>query len=131
LNPAEDSPPTLLHPRSSNDGDNGPPSNNEEPSSATLSLAKVSLKQATESLMKVLPENILRGAELGIKSSADINSVLENIGRKVGTLLNNRNVHKSNQSRIQAFLNGFVKKTIPFAHQGLLIAKVCGNCASN
>jgi hypothetical protein len=93
----------------------------------SLAGAEARLKEAARKLQTLIPEDVLQCGELkfnDIEGCADINSLADNVGLAIATLMDQRNVEKSNQSAVKTLMKGWVKKVLPFIQQGLSFATV-------
>jgi hypothetical protein len=105
---------------------NDPPSEVDQeeilPTSQRVALAEKRLKKAGNKLEKIITQK--DSAEFEIKASADINTLAENIGAALVSLMEHRKVAESKQSQARSFVVEWAKKTIPFVDTGLTIANV-------
>jgi hypothetical protein len=96
----------------------------EEKLPASVMLARDRLNKAAEQLKEKIPNDIQGSTSLEVKGSADVNSLADNIGSAMVMMMDSRKVEQSKQSRVQALVIDWAKKTIPFVQQGLTIANV-------
>jgi hypothetical protein len=87
-------------------------------------IAQDRLKKAEEKLEKKLSADLLRSGDFEIKASTNINTLADNIGSTLVTLMEQRNIEKSEQSHARDLITECAKKTIPFIETGLTIAEV-------
>lgn len=90
--------------------------------SQRVDLAEKRLEKAGKKLEKIITQK--DSAEFEIKASADINTLAENIGAALVSLMEHRKVAESKQSQARSFVVEWAKKTIPFVDTGLTIANV-------
>jgi hypothetical protein len=76
----------------------------------SVALAKERLNKAGEKLRKKIPQSILEGADFEIKASADVTSLADNIGSALVTMMDQRKVEKSKQSRARGFVVEWPRK---------------------
>jgi hypothetical protein len=82
------------------------------------------LNEAVEKLKQKIPQDILTSSTFEIKPSADINSLANNIGSALVTMMEQRNIEKAKQSNVKMMITEWAKKAIPFVEKGLTIANV-------
>lgn len=90
----------------------------------SIAIANARLNEAGENLKQKIPEDILASSTFEIKPSADINSLANNIGSALVTMMDQRNIEKAKQSKVKTMITEWAKKTIPFVEKGLTIADV-------
>jgi hypothetical protein len=96
----------------------------EEKLPRTVAVANTYLNEAVEKLKQKIPQDILASSTFEIKPSADINSLANNIGSALVTMMEQRNIEKAKQSNVKMMITEWAKKTIPFVEKGLTIANV-------
>ena len=89
---------------------------------ASVVLAKDKLKKAVEKLEKKIPSDFQGKATFEVPGGADINSLTDDIGSKLVTMMDLRN--NQSKKRVQNFVIDWAKKTIPFIQPGLTVASV-------
>jgi hypothetical protein len=90
----------------------------------TIALANARLDEAGEKLKQKIPEDILASSTFKIKASADINSLADNIGAALVTMMDQRKIEKAKQSKVKTMITEWAKKTLPFVEKGLTLADV-------
>jgi hypothetical protein len=98
--------------------------NSDDDEERRIVLAKSWLNKAGEDLKNNIPPDILGSTNFEIKASADINSLADNIGLALVTMLDRRSIEKSRQTHFQGLVIEWAKKTIPFIETGLTVANV-------
>jgi hypothetical protein len=91
---------------------------------ANIALAKDVLNKAGKKLADKIPQDARREMKFEIKASADINTLADNIGSVLVTMMADRQVEKSKQTHVQGLVTEWAKKTIPFVETGLTVANV-------
>jgi hypothetical protein len=98
--------------------------NSDEEDERGVALAKGRLNKAGEELKNKIPPDILGSTNFEIRASADINSLADNIGLALVTMMDRRSIEKSRQTHFQGMVTEWAKKTIPFIETGLTVANV-------
>jgi len=98
--------------------------NSDEEDERGIALAKGRLNRAGEDLKNKIPPDILGSTNFEIKASADINSLADNIGLALVTMMDRRSIEKSRQKHFLGLVTEWAKKTIPFIETGLTVANV-------
>jgi hypothetical protein len=96
----------------------------EEGLPANIALAKDVLNKAGKKLSDKIPEDVRRDMNFEIKASADIDTLADNIGSVLVTMMADRQVEQSKQTHVQGLVTEWAKKTIPFVETGLTVANV-------
>jgi len=96
----------------------------EERLPVSVTLAKEKLNKSAEELNKKIPKAFQESTTFEVEGSGDVISLADNIGAALVELMAQRNVEKSKQGKVQTFAVEWAKKTVPFAQDGLSIAKV-------
>lgn len=96
----------------------------EETLPANVALAKEVLNKAGKELGDKIPQDARGDMNFEIKASADIDTLADNIGSVLVTMMGDRQVEQSKQTYIQGLVKEWAKKTIPFVETGLTVANV-------
>ena len=90
----------------------------ETETSRSLTDAERRLKDAAEKLDKMIPDDMRISV---VENCADVNSLADNIGSAITTLMWQRNIDKSNEHVLKSLTKRWVKKVFPFVQEGLRV----------
>jgi hypothetical protein len=100
----------------------GPPDHTQMPDVARARLNE-SAKMLKELVISEWPDD--GGSELkAIEASADINTLADQVGLAIETMMRQRNIDRSNEPAVQKVIKGWVTKVLPFVTDVLSDAKV-------
>jgi hypothetical protein len=79
------------------------------------------LSEAAAKLDKAIPADMKISVVL---NCADVNSLADNVGSAISTLMQQKNIDKSNEHVLKSLTKCWIKKVFPFIQQGLKAASV-------
>lgn len=122
-NPTQVSPPAAIEtaPPQENQQQKAELQEDEAETSQCLTDAERRLKEAAEKLDKIIPDDMKISA---VDICADVNSLADNVGSAITTLMAQRNIDKLNEHVLKSLTKRWIKKVFPFLQQGLKAAAV-------